>query len=331
MIADFKNKPEMAEEEVKVWGRIPGLKEVEKELLDTRRALFHMLKDIDKERQVSINASTAMLHMLKDLDKNREELKAAKARIEDYSKTLERKVEERTGELKKIHEQLVRSEKLFALGKLAGTVAHELRNPLGVIRNSVYFLRMKLGRTMEDEKVKKHLEILEEEVNISDRIITDILTFGRMKTPQLSKTDIAEIINESLAKTKVPKKIEVAIELDSGLPRIMADGTQLRQVFFNIILNAIQAMDRGGRLTIRSIEKDEFIGVAIIDTGEGIPRENLNKIFEPLFSTKAKGTGFGLSICQSIIENHKGTIKVESEVGKGTKFMVKLPIIKEGR
>ena len=320
----------MPEKEVTVRSRISGLAESEKELIDTRTALFHMLKDIDKERRESINARSAMLHMLKDLDKTKNELGDAKAKIEDYSKTLEKRVEQRTRELKEAQERLIRSEKLAALGKLAGVVAHELRNPLGVINNSVYFLKMRLGQAMEDKKIKKHLEILEEEVNTSDRIITDILIFGRMKKPQLSKTDIAEIINKSLVKVDVPENIEVVIKLEGNLPRILADGVQLRLVFSNIILNGIQAMPKGGRLTIIGRRQGEFIEVDIADTGEGILKENLDKIFEPLFSTKARGTGLGLTVCQSIINMHNGIIQIQSEVGKGTRFMIKLPITKEG-
>lgn len=238
-----------------------------------------------------------------------------------------KKLEKAYKELKEMQDRLIRSEKLAALGKLAGSVSHELRNPLGVIRNSVFFLRMKLGKLLEDPKIKKHLDILDEEVNTSDRIITDTLTFGRIKEPQLAKSNINDAIKDSLARIEVPENIELSTQLKSDLPETLADSNQLQQVFSNIILNAVQAMPKGGKLTIASITINKSIIVEISDTGEGIPKENLDKIFEPLFSTRPKGTGLGLSICQSIIEMHKGTIEVESELGKGTKFTVTLPLL----
>jgi len=231
--------------------------------------------------------------------------------------------------VKEMQEKVIRSEKLAALGKLAGIVGHELRGPLGVIRNSVYFLGLKLASAIQDEKIKRHLDILDEEVSTSDKIITNILTFGRIKMPQLTLVDIPEVIQASLEKLKVPADIEVSRQLEPGLPRIQADEDQLQQVFSNIMLNAIQAMPGGGRLTISARMMGEFIEFDFADTGEGISKENLKKIFEPLFSTRILGTGLGLTVCQDIVEAHKGTISVESEVGKGTKFTIKLPVIKE--
>ena len=231
--------------------------------------------------------------------------------------------------VKEMQEKVVRSEKLVALGKLAGAVAHELRNPLGVIRNSVYFLRLKLASAAQDEKIKKHFDILNEEVVNSDRIITNILTFGRIKIPELALVDIPKIIQANLDKLKVPANIEVTREFEPGLPQIQADAVQMQQVFFNITVNAIQAMPGGGRFTISAKIMGEFIELGFTDTGEGISKENLKKIFEPLFSTRTQGTGLGLTVCQDIVEAHKGNISVESELGKGTKFTIKLSITKE--
>lgn len=229
-------------------------------------------------------------------------------------------------ELEEAEDKLIRSEKLAALGKLAGSLGHELRNVLGVIGNSAYFLKMKLGETEEDEKIKKHLDILDGEVKISDRIISDIMEFGRARKPQLAITDINGIIKSCLEKVEVPENTEVVTELGNNLPQILADETRLKQVFSNIIVNAVQAMPEGGKLTIAGFNKDKFVEVSITDTGEGIPKENLGKIFEALFSTKGQGTGLGLTVCQSIVERHNGSIEVKSEVGKGTKFSVKLPV-----
>jgi PAS domain S-box-containing protein len=229
-------------------------------------------------------------------------------------------------ELKETQDKLVRSEKLAVLGKLGGTLGHELRNPLSTIAYSVYFLKMKLWQK-ENEKIRKHLNILEEEVAISNKIITDILTFCRVKEPQLTKVNIRDVIEGPLTKIHVPDNIEVDMKIKNELSSILADEIQLKQVFSNIILNAIQAMPKGGMLSITgTTKKDRFMEIDISDTGEGIPKENLDKIFEPIFSTKAHGTGLGLCVCQSIIEMHKGKIKIESEPEKGTRFIVQLPI-----
>ena len=264
----------------------------------------------------------------KKADEREKELIAVKAKAE-VEKARGRELRKAYDNLKELQERLIRSEKLAALGKLAGIVGHELRNPLGVIRNSVYFLRMKLGEAIEDEKIKRHLEILDKEVNESDRIITDILTFTKIKEPRLVKTEINEVIKISLRKVKIPQTIKVVTKLKNDLPGILADAVQLERVFHNIILNAVEAMPDKGRLIVTSIKKGDFLEVHISDTGKGIPREDLGKIFGVLFSNKVHGIGLGLSLCQEIIQGHKGKIEVESEEGKGTEFIIKLPVTKK--
>lgn len=227
-------------------------------------------------------------------------------------------------QLKDAQDEIVRSEKLAAIGKMAGIISHELRNPLAAISNSVYFLKMKADKS-EDEKIKKHLDILEKEVSSADRIIGDILHFGRPKDPVFAETDINEVVNTAVKKCVIGPNIEVVTRLEEGAVKIQADGSQLCQVFSNMILNAVQAMASGGQLTVITSKTAEAVDVQFIDTGVGIPQENLKKIFDPLFSTKPKGTGLGMSVCQGIVERHKGSITVESEVGKGTKFTIRLP------
>lgn len=293
------------------------------------------MEDKDKSREQLLKELHELRNQVKDREKGITERKrayeegkrlvAARAAAEIEKK---RAVElsKAYKELKETEDKLVRSERLAALGKLSGALGHELRNLLGVIGNSVYFLKMRLGETMEDGKIKKHLDILDEEVKISDRIIGDMMKFGHEREPQLAKTNINGIIKSCLEKVDMPENIEVVNELGRNLPQILADETRLKQVFSNIIVNAVQAMPEGGRLTITGINKDKFIDVCVSDTGEGVPKENLDKIFEALFSTKQQGTGLGLTVCQSIVERHNGSIEVESEVGEGTKISVKLPI-----
>jgi len=228
-------------------------------------------------------------------------------------------------ERKQIEEQLRRSEKLAVLGHLAGGVGHELRNPLGAIKNAAYFLNMVLEKPKPE--VKETLEILDEEVASCEHIISSLLDFARQKNPTRRKVDIEDVIQRTLSHMRVTERVEVVSQLEKAVPQILADPDQLSQVFGNIILNAIQAMPEGGQLVIKSsVPEPGWVAISFADTGAGIPAEAMTKVFEPLFTTKAKGVGLGLTIVKTLVEGHKGTIEVQSESGKGSTFTVKLPI-----
>jgi two-component system cell cycle sensor histidine kinase/response regulator CckA len=228
-------------------------------------------------------------------------------------------------ERKALQEQLVRQEKLAVLGELAGGVGHELRNPLGAIKNSAYFLNMVLERP--DPEIKETLGILEKEVANCERIIAGLLDFARARAPLRRKVKIADVLQEVLSAIDVPGNITMKNRVAKSLPIILADPDQLTQVFGNIILNAVQAMPAGGELLIKSeTSEPEWIAVSVTDTGGGIPPENLRKIFEPLFTGKAKGIGLGMAITRTFVEGHGGSIEVRSRVGKGSTFTVRLPL-----
>jgi two-component system CheB/CheR fusion protein len=227
-------------------------------------------------------------------------------------------------ERKQIEEQLRRSEKLAVLGHLAGGVGHELRNPLGAIKNAAYFLNMVLEKPKPE--IKETLEILDEEVASCEHIISSLLDFARQKKPTRRKVDIEDVIQETLSHMRVTERVEVVSQLEKAVPPILADPDQLSQVFGNIILNAIQAMPEGGQLVIKSsVPEPGWVAISFADTGVGIPAEAMTNVFEPLFTTKAKGVGLGLTIVKTLVEGHKGTIEVQSESGKGSTFTVKLP------
>ena len=252
------------------------------------------------------------------------ERRRVEQKLKEYSDQLEALVEERTKDLQDAQERLIRKEKLAILGQLAGGVGHDLRNPLGAIKNAAYFLNMVLEEP--DPEVKETLEILEKEVGTSEAIISSLLDFARAKPPTKRKISVNEVLQETLSRITVPGNVEVVQELDESLPQILADPDQLRQVFGNVILNAFQAMPEGGELTVTSMATTPgWVDVSIADTGAGIDVEHSRKVFEPLFTTKAKGIGLGLAITKSMVEGHGGTIEVESEPGKGSTFTVKLP------
>ena len=253
-------------------------------------------------------------------------------KLQGYHENLEDLVAKRTmelaavnDELKRTQEDLVKKEKLAVLGLLAGGVSHELRNPLGAIKNAIYFLNMALEAPEPD--IKETLEILDKEVATSDRIISSLLDFARPKPPTFQKVEVNDTLREALSRVIVPENIEVVYQLDETLPLVQADPFQLTQVFDNIILNAIQAMPEGGQLTIISkVSNTKWLTVSVRDTGVGISEKDQSKLFEPLFTTKAKGIGLGLVITKTLVEAHSGTIEVQSELNKGSIFTVKLPI-----
>jgi two-component system NtrC family sensor kinase len=260
-------------------------------------------------------------------------LKAANEKLIEWGKTLEKKVQERTKELTEMQAHLVQSEKLASLGKLAAGIAHEINNPLGGILIYSHLL-------LEDmPKNSPHYENLKKIVRETTRckdIVKGLLEFARPKEPEMSHININEIVESSLAimeRQALFQNITIKKKYASDLPKIVADSAQLQQVFMNIILNAAEAMDGNGALTlITSLEgQSSTIEVKFADTGHGIKEEDKKRLFEPFFSTKevGKGTGLGLAISYSIIQKHQGTIEVESQVGKGSTFTVKLPVIRK--
>ncbi|MFH0976474.1 MAG: PAS domain S-box protein [Spirochaetota bacterium] len=233
--------------------------------------------------------------------------------------------------LKDAREELVRKEKLAVLGQLAGIVGHEIRNPLGVMSNAVYFLKTVISNP--DEKVKEYLHIISQEIDNSHRIISDLLDFARTKTPQVRAVVVRELVTESLGKCLIPGNIESQTDIPDTLPKVNADPFQIGQVLQNLITNAIQAMPKGGKLRISAVSANEtgFIEIRVSDTGEGISPENMEKLFQPLFTTKVRGIGLGLVVCKNQVEVNGGTITVESKHGEGTTFVVKLKTADGGR
>jgi len=235
-------------------------------------------------------------------------------------------------ELRDAQEKLIRSEKLAAIGQLAGGVGHELRNPLAAIKNAAYYIKGKVAKNelgQKEPRVMEFLDIVDDEINASNEIINDLLGFSHIGKPSVSPAKIEKVIEDALSRTPIPENIEVVKKLDADLPEVEIDPNQVHQVLVNIITNAVQAMPEGGKLTVIAREKGGFLEVEVADTGCGIPGESVDKIFDPLFTTKAKGIGLGLAVCKAIIDRHEGNIEVKSKVGKGTTFNVKLPLKRE--
>ncbi|PKN92395.1 MAG: hypothetical protein CVU44_14760 [Chloroflexi bacterium HGW-Chloroflexi-6] len=258
------------------------------------------------------------------------ERKLAEQKLANYSTHLEETVGQRTRELRDAQEQLVRQERLAALGQLAGSLGHELRNPLGVISNAVYFL--KISQPEASPKVREYLDIIEKETRVSDKIVTDLLDFTRIKSLDRQPASVSELVDQTLERNPAPPAVEVQLEIPAGLPPVFADPQHVIQILGNLVSNAYQAMlaakpaSAEKKLKVSVTKQRDMIKIRVTDTGPGIPPENLAKLFQPLFTTKTKGIGLGLAVSQKLVEANGGKIEVESAVGKGSAFTIYLPI-----
>jgi PAS domain S-box-containing protein len=281
-------------------------------------------RDWNKEYMVLLNISGEIFMNALEKRKIEKELRENQEILKYYSENLENTVIERTKQLFDTQEKLIRQEKLAVMGQLAGGVGHELRNPLGVISNAVYFLRMV---SSEGNPVfKEYLDIISSEVVKSDKIISDLLEFSRIKSVNKVNTNIFSIISEVLSKNPVPEKIRVINDIYPSLPSVYADPLHMEQIFRNIIINASQSIKDGGEVILSSISDGDYVYISVKDTGCGIPAENMKKIFDPLFTTKTRGLGLGLSVTKKLAEANGGNIDVESKEGEGTIFTVSIPV-----
>jgi PAS domain S-box-containing protein len=225
---------------------------------------------------------------------------------------------------KQNEEKIVENERFAAIGKLAGMVGHDLRNPLTSIQMATYYLKKNYGKGSTDKSLVM-LENIEKSIQYSNKIVNDLLDYSREIKLKFEETSAKALINTALTLTPTPENIKV-INLAEDTPKLRADTLGMGRVFVNIIKNAFDAMPKGGTLTLKSTQVDDNLEFSFEDTGEGMNPETIEKLWTPLFTTKAKGMGFGLPICRRLVEAHKGSIRVESELGKGTTFTVSLPI-----
>lgn len=258
------------------------------------------------------------------LEQEVSERKRAEAELKEYSERLEEMVQARTKSLEKAQERLLRQEKLAVLGQLAGGVGHELRNPLGVINNAVYFLQMALAGA--DEMIKEYLELIASRVAEADGIVTSLLNLSRTRQATREPVTIATLLEETLRRQPPPAGISLQQTLAPELPPIVVDPQQISQVLGNLITNAYQAMPLGGELTLSAQRLPDRVSLSVRDTGLGMEPDIMERVFEPLFTTKAKGVGLGLAISKNLVEVNGGLITVESTPGQGSTFTIVLPI-----
>ena len=255
-----------------------------------------------------------------------EELRS-QIQLEAYSQRLEKMVDEKTKELQRAQDEIKQKEQLAMLGQLAGSVSHELRNPLATISNAIYFLNMTLSDA--NDTTKEYLQMMDEEINKTRKIISDLLDFSKTPVSEHAvrdKNNLEELINEAILAIPKPKVIDILVDIPPDFPNIWVDKYQISQVLNNLVSNAYQAMPEGGNLVIKGEDQDHQIALTLSDTGIGISKENLPKIFEPLFTTRRSGIGLGLAISKMMVEANGGTINVESQESHGTSFILTLPV-----
>lgn len=231
--------------------------------------------------------------------------------------------------LHEAQDQLIRKERLATLGQLASSVGHELRNPLGVMNNAVYFLEATLPDA--PPKVVEYFGILRAQVRQSERIIGDLLDFARVKPPQRDRVQLDELLVEQLGRAMVPPQVRVERALSPAATAVYVDPVQIGQVLLNVMVNAVQAMgEAGGVLTLTSHEREGRVYLEVRDTGPGMTPEVLARIFEPLFTTKTRGIGLGLAVSRMLARANDGEIAVSSRPGQGATFSVALPAAAAG-
>jgi signal transduction histidine kinase len=220
-----------------------------------------------------------------------------------------------------------RTERLAVIGQVAGGIAHEIRNPLNVIKTSIYYLRT--AGNVSPEKVSTHLERIERQTVLADKIVTALHDFARLPMPRLQAVPVPKFIKEVVSESLLPEHVRVSVNCPPDVPAVSADPEQLRIVFSNLIRNASDAMPAGGSLNVQSMASDNQVVFVVSDTGVGIDAKNLRRIMEPFHSTKARGLGLGLAIARAIVDKHNGHIHVASQLGTGTTVTITLPMVSD--
>lgn len=293
---------------------------------ETQTELQRKIDELERQNKLLEEGLRQSERQRKMFDQMAQELKSTKKMLIQQSRQLEAKLQAHTTELLAVQEELVRKEKLALLGQVADTVGHELRNPLGVINNAVYFLQTVLSDA--DETIKEYLGIIKSETADADRIVSDLLDAVRTKPPQTETVYVAELIEQTLHRCHIPDVVEVKLDIAQTLPTIQVDPMQMQQVLWNLITNGVEAMPQGGKLNIEANEDKQAHGVriSIRDTGVGIAPEQQGKLFQPLFTTKTRRVGLGLVVVKNLTKANGGSVEMQSESGKGATFSIVLPI-----
>ena len=289
---------------------------------------FDYLPDLSMPNDEIGELAHTFMQMSESLKVKTAEIMSAKDELERLNRSLENRVEARTRELKSAQDELIKKERLAAIGQMASVVGHEIRNPLAVINNSVYFIKTKANAAgAPDPKVTKHISIIESEIRQANGIIDEILGFARTRELNPKVMHLNSYLEDLTMSFPVPPHIELVKSLAPENPYVNIDPDEMAQAIRNLIKNGIEVMPENGKVYVRSEVVDAgTVRVDVEDTGCGMPKETVDKIFAPFFTTKARGTGLGLAVVKKVVDRHKGKVEVSSVVGRGTCFKIFLPI-----
>lgn len=250
------------------------------------------------------------------------DLKEAEQRLQELNEQLEERVRQRTEELRAAQAELIKQEKLATLGQVSGGIAHEIRNPLNAVKTSAFYLMN--AKNPSTDKLQEHLERIDRQVTLIDNVVTALSDVAKLPDPIRGPFSIVDCLQSIASSTSMPPSISVNIIVDGDIPPVLVDEHQIPIVFRNLLRNARDAMPSGGNIEIRLSTKDDHVVVEVTDDGEGISPEDLQRILEPLYSTKARGMGLGLAISKAILDKNRGRLGIESTLGRGSTFRVEL-------
>ena len=295
----------------------------------------------DLSTRVSTRSTTEIGTLYKSFNIMAERLQEHERKREEFRRELEQQVVQRTSELRetnislqKAHDELIRMEKIATLGQIATSVNHEIKTPLNSLSMNLQLLTKQIRKcNKEDEEIKSTMlsvaSIIDSEVTRINEILEEFVKYARFAPPELKKSDLNTLIKniaEMISQNAQEAGVELQLSLAEDLAPLMLDEKKMTQALLNLCMNAIQAMPEGGRLTIVSMKTKEHVIITMTDTGMGIAQEDIDKIFNPFFTKKEGGLGFGLPIVQRIIEDHKGEITCRSKIGEYTVFEIKMPV-----
>ena len=284
---------------------------------------FGRLIKIFNQMMDSLNSSDQKLREVNNDMENKVKLRTKM--LSSSNKKLIQEMEHREkahNELSKMREKLNRQENLANVGQVSSNIAHELRNPMTAIRNSVYFLRKHF---ITDTKALHHLEVIDGELSQSDEVIQRLLELTKGKKIKLRRSDLRKIAHDAFLICSPPRNIKLKVKLEEATNEVRLDPLLFRQILTNLFSNSMQAMSQGGEICLTAIEKESNIEIRVTDNGEGISEEAWNKVFDPLYTNKKDGIGLGLSLCRELTERHNGSISIETSSHSGTTFLILLP------
>lgn len=256
----------------------------------------------------------------------------ASKKLEEQYALLEGRIDELSQELAEKNKAIERTRRLAAMGEMAAKIAHEIRNPLGSMAIFANLLERELSAEPDKQRLANHITT---GIKALDNLLSNMLLFASSPEARLKPVDLKNVIEESLMLTRGREKTDVAVKAEfRGQTTIMADQMLLRQLFLNLLLNALDAMDDGGTIRVRTevkAQRNRYMEIRVSDTGRGIENSHIDRIFDPFFSTKERGTGLGLAIVSTVVGVHGGFIDVDSKAGEGTTFIIGLPMQREYR